>query len=428
MKLNKIAVAVAGLVISAAAWSYDTPIYNPGETLPVGTVITPGDPSATPPIPAVTVTNGGSAAAANLPNGSTASTTTPLADTLGLPVTATRADVSTATGSQKVSTFTTPTNGTDQGTVGGPGGVSGLGVDASAVTITRGAATNPTAGTSVASGTTYAAGSVIGGVTYGSAGTLSKAVTAVAGDVVYAQVISAATVTRLGTGIGGTDHDFTKKSGNTGNVGLCTFCHTPHKGTTTLLLWNHTMSSQNFAWDVAATTAGTALPGFTGNTYKGPSAKCLACHDGTIAIGDIGWFNQTARNTAGTNMNADKITKDSKLMALAGNSAGNLTGVHPVAIPYPLNGAPNVYNGSTSGARLATNDFVTDPTANNIRLYSDVGGGQIVGKVKAGATGMECSSCHDVHNKAATDRFFLRGKLVGSTKADGYICAQCHSK
>jgi hypothetical protein len=27
-----------------------------------------------------------------------------------------------------------------------------------------------------------------------------------------------------------------------------------------------------------------------------------------------------------------------------------------------------------------------------------------------------------------TDRFFLRGKLVSSTQADGYICAQCHTK
>jgi hypothetical protein len=108
--------------------------------------------------------------------------------------------------------------------------------------------------------------------------------------------------------------------------------------------------------------------------------------------------------------------------------AGDMTGTHPVAIPYPLNGAPNVYNGSTSGARLATNDFVSDPTANNIRLYSDVGGGNIVGKVQAGKTGIECSSCHDPHNKAATDRFFLRGKLVGAQQSDGYICLQCHSK
>ena len=105
-----------------------------------------------------------------------------------------------------------------------------------------------------------------------------------------------------------------------------------------------------------------------------------------------------------------------------------MSGTHPVAIPYPLNGAPNVYNGSTTGARLATNDFVSDPTANNMRLYSDVGGGQIVGKVQAGKTGIECSSCHDPHNRAAKDVLFLRGKLIGSSLSDGYLCMQCHVK
>jgi len=205
-------------------------------------------------------------------------------------------------------------------------------------------------------------------------------------------------------------------------------CHTPHKAASTLLLWNHTMSKNNFQWDVAATTAGTALPGFAGDTYKGPSAKCLSCHDGSVAVGDIGWFNQAVRNVTGSFMGTKKIDIGAKTMANIGNAASNLTGVHPVAIPYPLNGAPNSYNGSVTGAKLATNDFVTDPTVNNIRLYSDLGGGQIVGKVTAGKTGIECSSCHDVHNKAATDRFFLRGKLVGNSVADGYICVQCHVK
>jgi len=199
---------------------------------------------------------------------------------------------------------------------------------------------------------------------------------------------------------------------------------------------------------VSATTAGTALPGFAGSSYSGPSAKCLACHDGTVAIGDVGWFAGGGK-TGTASLNPNKmgtVTSDNASARFIMGYNGSLgagddkaayvteaakaggTAVHPVAIPYPLNGAPNVYNGSTTGARLATNDFVLDPTANNIRLYSDVGGGNIVGKVLPGQTGMECSSCHDVHNKAATDKYFLRGKLVGSSKADGYICAQCHAK
>jgi len=235
-----------------------------------------------------------------------------------------------------------------------------------------------------------------------------------------------------GTGLLATPHDFASGNGTptgSASVGLCTFCHTPHKASSTLLLWNHTMSANTFQWDVAATTAGTALPGFTGNTYKGPSAKCLSCHDGSIAVGDIGWFNQNSR-TGTNNLNGFKVgaTGNANGDSMLVGAGGNLTGTHPVAIPYPLNGAPNVYNASTTGARLATNDFVTDPTANNMRLYSDVGGGQIVGKVSPGQTGMECSTCHDPHNKASRDDFFLRGALTGSTQASGYICLQCHVK
>ena len=51
-------------------------------------------------------------------------------------------------------------------------------------------------------------------------------------------------------------------------MGLCTFCHTPHKALSTLLLWNHTLSTNSFRWDMAATTAGTTFPTFKGDTYK----------------------------------------------------------------------------------------------------------------------------------------------------------------
>ncbi len=245
-----------------------------------------------------------------------------------------------------------------------------------------------------------------------------------------------------GAGLIGTSHDFVNGAGSSGvsnGAGLCTYCHTPHKAKSTLLLWNHTLSSNTFQWDVAATTSGTALPGFTGNAYNGPSAKCLSCHDGSVAIGDVGWFNEAAVTpTAGSATNTGSGFKVGQAgvsnSTLAGTTSklvgagGNLSGNHPVAIPYPLGGAPNVYNGSTTGAQLATADFVTDPTVNNMRLYSDVGGGAIIGKATPGQTGIECSSCHDPHNKASKDDFFLRGNLTGSTQASGYICLQCHIK
>ena len=88
-----------------------------------------------------------------------------------------------------------------------------------------------------------------------------------------------------GDGIQGTLHDWSGAGAPTFvGAGLCTFCHTPHKANSTLLLWNHTLSQNNFSWDVPETTAGTTFPTIAGQTYKGNTAKCLSCHDGSVAV------------------------------------------------------------------------------------------------------------------------------------------------
>jgi len=62
----------------------------------------------------------------------------------------------------------------------------------------------------------------------------------------------------------------------------------------------------------------------------------------------------------------------------------------------------------------------------NSRLFNDDGSGNISAGVVAAKTGMECSSCHDPHNKASVEDLFLRGTLKGTTTA--YICLKCHIK
>ena len=230
-------------------------------------------------------------------------------------------------------------------------------------------------------------------------------------------------------GLVGTDHDFASAGG--GNVaatavGLCTFCHTPHKAISTSLLWNHTLSSNTFTWDIAKTTAGTEFPSIVGGTYKGPTAKCLSCHDGSVAIGDIAWFNEAAY-PGGTGMQTTKITGSHQMATATGGMAGN----HPVAMPYPYSNAANTYNGKTTGAGIVLTEWQADPTAlsgTKIRLFNDDGSGIISAGVSGGKSGLECSSCHDPHNKATVDEMFLRGKLTGVSQSDGYICLQCHIK
>ena len=233
---------------------------------------------------------------------------------------------------------------------------------------------------------------------------------------VFALLLPTASWAAPGTGIAGTDHDFS----NIGNpaTGLCTFCHTPHKALSTLLLWNHKLSTNTFKWDVPATTAGTPFATFTGDTYKGPTAKCLSCHDGSVAVGDINWWNG---GTPGVPLDLTKIgAGDSHNVGFGGAMAGN----HPVAMPYPYQNAKNTYNGNTTGPGAELGEWVTQP-ASPIRLFNDTGGNITAGAV-AGLTGIECSSCHDPHNKASVDEFFLRGELKGNTTA--YICLKCHIK
>ncbi|HET9821698.1 MAG TPA: hypothetical protein VFQ16_07720 [Burkholderiaceae bacterium] len=209
-------------------------------------------------------------------------------------------------------------------------------------------------------------------------------------------------------------------------IGLCTKCHTPHQAKSTNLLWNHTLPSTTYKWDVPATTAGTNYAEFKGDTYKGPTTKCLSCHDGGLASTDGMWFNR--QFTSGAKYVPAPGTLDSGHEVA--HSTGSISGTHPVAMPYPLNGATNVYNASTTGSQIVGGEWIGDPSGLGISLYNDDGSGRITAGAVAGKTGIECGSCHDVHNgKKVQDVMLLKGKLTGSTQgAQGYLCVKCHQK
>ncbi len=107
-----------------------------------------------------------------------------------------------------------------------------------------------------------------------------------------------------------------------------------------------------------------------------------------------------------------------------------MQGNHPVAMPYPYGGKANKYNGVTNGLNTPTGDFSqfqTTPVA-PVRIYTDVNGdGKVIqAGATAGQSGMECSSCHDPHNKINKDVYFLLGSLSGNDT--DYICLKCHIK
>jgi len=248
----------------------------------------------------------------------------------------------------------------------------------------------------------------------------------------------------LTLGLTGTLHDFTTYAtgtaagDNTTNVGQCTFCHTPHAAITTNLLWNHASSAETYSWDVTETTSGTNYPSFSDTTWYGPTSKCLSCHDGTVAIGAVNWFG--GKKPAAP-LNTTLVTAPYIPQGL--NSSGVFTGTHPVAMPYPWGGKPSTYNGSTTGTNFVPSQWQT-PTQGNVRIWMQAGTSSITGypsvvmgynpaaavpTVAAGLpgnAGIECSSCHDPHNKLSMDNYFLVGTMTGYTTS--YLCNMCHIK
>ncbi len=235
--------------------------------------------------------------------------------------------------------------------------------------------------------------------------------------------------TEPGTGIWGTAHDFTGNNAHVPidgvtEVGLCSICHTPHSALSTKLLWNQTLTTATFNWGATLTTGGTTLPN---SAHLGPSTKCLSCHDGTVAVGDVAMFNgqRQAFPTGSTII---------MRFGRGGNGVGyrgDMSGVHPIGVPYPLNNTTGTYNGLTTGNEVILAEFIGNPHSprtSSVKLYSDDGNGVITPGAAAGVSGVECTTCHDPHNKEAQDQFFVRGKLSGSSAASGYICMQCHIK
>lgn len=270
-----------------------------------------------------------------------------------------------------------------------------------------------------------------------------------------------------GAGIKGTRHDFATRTNFLGSqvtsagvadqVGLCSFCHTPHSAQSTALLWNKKMSANTFTWDDATTTGGTNFASMAPG-YKGATVKCLACHDGSVAVGDVTLYKGKVAPVVNTFKVGDQPTDytgktwtsaDARPQYKVG-AGGLMAGTHPVGMAYPFGQAVNTYNATTTGGEVVLAEFDTNPhqvtptsigggttvTATSqgggsadslIKLYNDVGGVMKAGTA-AGTTGMECSTCHDPHNKQTTEDWLLRAKNQGSTKAQGYICLQCHIK
>ena len=176
--------------------------------------------------------------------------------------------------------------------------------------------------------------------------------------------------------ITGSAHDFSDGETYTWNTTgeICIVCHTPHNASSTDILWNREASAATY------TTYASATLNATTGSPSASSKLCLSCHDGTIALENFG------ATTGGT---SNYITGNA-LLGVA------LTNDHPISFTYD--------------AALVTAD------GGGLQLHDNptVAGMLFDGK-------MECASCHNVHDGAATK--FLRIDNAGSA-----LCLTCHLK
>lgn len=216
--------------------------------------------------------------------------------------------------------------------------------------------------------------------------------------------ISAAGFAAPGDGIANSAHNFVRGAGS-GSTGLCNTCHVTRTTGVRTLGWFPDATGD---WIEPNALSGQRTHGAS-HDRAGPSDRCLSCHDGTVAVGDTGALPRSS---------------DERVMATLRRVGSAYESVHSVPMPYPYAGTRSTYKGVTERAS-DLDGFMPDPTTGNIRLYSE-SGGRVAARPKRGATGIECSSCHDPHNTEARERHLLRAPLDGASTSSGYLCNQCH--
>jgi hypothetical protein len=203
-----------------------------------------------------------------------------------------------------------------------------------------------------------------------------------------------------GLGIANTSHDPRIWSFGT-ETQICVMCHAPHNASSAGPLWNHAMSAvaSYTMYSSPSTTAAIGQPG--------PVSKlCLSCHDGTVAImayagagGNAGGMTMLQASGAGS-------------MALTGTDLSN---DHPIGFVY-------------DAALVAKDPTKLKPVSTSVTIgESSTKAGTIATLLLDGGLKVECSSCHDVHNKFTVARANGRGLVKVSTVGSA-LCVTCHIK
>jgi predicted CXXCH cytochrome family protein len=207
-------------------------------------------------------------------------------------------------------------------------------------------------------------------------------------------------------------HDFSTsgKGGKWGSATIdevCVFCHTPHKAISQTMIWNHQMGQTNFT--LYSNPGSMVTTPIQPTTY---SLRCLACHDGSVAIdalNNVGGRQPVPAMMAIGDVYYPGSPYGSGGANIGGNYSGNanvnnLSDDHPVSILYD-----NAAYAASQGRLKDPSTLATLPAP--LPLFG-------------GATPrVECSTCHDVHNNSGGLPYLLR-----VTVSKSQLCLSCHNK
>ena len=175
---------------------------------------------------------------------------------------------------------------------------------------------------------------------------------------------------------------------------ICKFCHIPHNSVAPTPLWAQTLSRAQYETPQIrlGTTARVAAP-----QPDGSSRLCLSCHDGTVALGEIG--------------NRPRLSRTASQIRLRPGQAGylgtDLSGSHPISFVV------------TDTAFRQADAADVDMGLKDLEL---IRADPAVNLDSAGK--MQCTTCHDPHvdsyyDQGRVPRFWVRPSVQE-------VCLTCH--
>lgn len=175
---------------------------------------------------------------------------------------------------------------------------------------------------------------------------------------------------------------------------VCKFCHIPHNAVVPEPLWGHTLSkTSRYAVPTLRRGRGVRAPA---PQPDGSSRLCLSCHDGTVALGDIGGSNPPIAMVGAQRLEPGR----------RGHLGTDLSGSHPISFVVP----DGDRGGGATTADMGLRPLALIQAAEGVRLDT-------AGK-------MQCTTCHDPHS----DRYYEPGHVprfwVRPTLDE--VCLACH--